>query len=339
MRRKHRGVFERPRGVYWINYHDANGVRRRERIGFRFDEAVAAYHDRKRRIREGLYTPPRSAGRIFTFRELAHEALESKKHRVKPRSYKADSQRLGVLLPSIGSLPANSFTPAAIQKIFDELRAGGRKGPTVNRYRSLLSSIFKHGVQNGKVASNPVRDVKRYKESGHRVRWMKLDEETKLRAALPADRPDLQAELDLAVNTGMRRGELFNVRWNDVDRQNKLLYCDGKTGRSEVLLNGKALEALDELEKRSRGCVGIIRESTCDGKRDWRRWFEDAVKAAGIQERLCYHDLRHTYASRLVMAGVDIRTVCKLMRHGSIGMTMRYAHLSPDHTRAAAEKI
>ncbi len=69
-----------------------------------------------------------------------------------------------------------------------------------------------------------------------------------------------------------------------------------------------------------------------------RHWFEDAVKKAGI-EHIRWHDLRHSFASRLVMAGVDIRTVASLMGHKKIQMTMRYSHLSPQHSQNAVELI
>jgi integrase len=72
--------------------------------------------------------------------------------------------------------------------------------------------------------------------------------------------------------------------------------------------------------------------------RDWRRWFEDAVEAAEIPD-FHYHDLRHTFGSRLVMKGVDLRTVMELMGHSDITMTMRYAHLAQSHVRDAVERL
>jgi integrase len=92
----------------------------------------------------------------------------------------------------------------------------------------------------------------------------------------------------------------------------------------------RALEALQAQADSS--------ELVCGGPNTSRRWFEPAVKAAGL-ESFTWHCLRHTFASRLVMAGVDIRTVQELLGHKTIAMTVRYSHLAPKHTLAAVERL
>ena len=98
-----------------------------------------------------------------------------------------------------------------------------------------------------------------------------------------------------------------------------------------VPLNKAALAALKSLEKQTGSS-----EFVCGGPVEPRRWFEPAIKAAGLTA-FSWHCLRHTFASRLVMAGVDIRTVQELMGHKTIAMTVRYSHLAPKHTLAAVE--
>ncbi len=99
-----------------------------------------------------------------------------------------------------------------------------------------------------------------------------------------------------------------------------------------VPLNATALHALVELRARNGHS-----ELVCGSSRCPRYWFVPAIKAAELSD-FTWHCLRHTFASRLVMAGVDIRTVAELLGHRTLAMTMRYTHLAPDHQRAAVER-
>jgi site-specific recombinase XerD len=336
------GIFERPprSGTWWIDYRGNDNRRHREKIGSRA-EAAKAYSRRLIEISEGKFLSPRSA-RALTFRELAKAALEAKRIRLAPLSYETDCGRLEILLPQIGAAPAAELPPALLEAVFGRMRNEGLSGSTVNRYRSLISSIYSFGVRTGLVSANPVARVKRFRENESRVRYLKKDEETALRAAIRSQCPDREPELDLALYTGMRRGEQFTLKWADVDLDRGILTVKGKTGQRHVVANSGARAALERLKgypaESYAGTGYIFREAMADSKRDNRRWFENAVKKAGL-ENFHWHDLRHTFASRLVMAGADIRTVQELMGHKSILMTMRYAHLSPDHRAAAAEKI
>jgi integrase len=311
------------------------GRRHREKIGRRAD-ASRMLERRRRDVSEGKYTAPRAPG--LTFRELAREALEAKRIRLAPLSYETDLGRLQVLLRDLGGVPAAELAPELLERIFARMRTDENlSGSTVNRYRSLVSSIYSFAVRTGRLQLNPVARVKRFRENASRVRYLKPDEEVRLRLAILATCPGREAEVDLALYTGMRRGEQFKLKWADVDLERGILTVNGKTGQRHIVVNSSASAALEKLKTGAKSGF-VCPEATAEAKRDNRRWFERAVKKAGI-ENCRWHDLRHTFASRLVMAGVDIRTVQELLGHRSILMTMRYAHLSPDHRQAAAEKI
>lgn len=338
------GIFERPprSGVWWIDYRSSAGRRHRERVGRR-DEALELLVQRKREVNEGNFIAPRAGSR--TFRELAHSALEHKKLRLAPQSYETDVRRLDPLLRSLGALSVEQVTFELLDKTFADLKRSGLSGSTVNRYRALVSSIFTYAVRSGLAQTNPIARVKRFRENESRVRYLLADEETKLRAVIRRECPDREPELDLALYTGMRRGEQFTLKWSDVDLDRGILTVRGKTGRRFIVANSSAIEALQKLGRRrererdgAEASAYVCDETTNDAQRDWRRWFEKSVRAASVKN-FHWHDLRHTFASRLVMAGVDIRTVQELLGHRSILMTMKYAHLSPDHRQAAAEKI
>jgi site-specific recombinase XerD len=338
---KVRGIFERPKGssTWWISYFE-EGRHHREKIGPR-DAAIEAYYLRKRQIRLGqkdLLPKPRVPA--VTFGELADLAIADKKLRLARRSWKKDEQRLKPVKKLWRDLPAKHIDAARIEAFLATLRESEISGSTANRYRSLISSIFSFAVRAGKIEVNPVARVRRFKESEPRVRFLGDDEETALRAALRGQ-PDgevREAELDLALHTGIRRGEQFGLRWSDVDLERGILTVTGKTGRRHVEINSVARAAIEKLYAASNGsrfvCPGAVRE----GQDDWRRWFEDAIEKAGI-DNFHFHDLRHTFASRLVMAGVDLTTIQKLLGHSTILTTQRYAHLSREHQRASVERL
>jgi integrase len=104
------------------------------------------------------------------------------------------------------------LNPQEIERRLNELAAECRKPATVNRYRTLLSLTFSLAVRNGKLASNPVRLVKRRKENNERVRFLDDEEEIKLRTKIRESHPGHEAEFDLALHTGMRRGEQYGLR-------------------------------------------------------------------------------------------------------------------------------
>jgi integrase len=148
----------------------------------------------------------------------------------------------------------------------------------------------------------------------------------------------------LAVNTGLRRGELLQLRWRDLHLQRRILTVRGdgpKTRQTrDVPLNSEAtrvLKAWRPTVVEPGWCVfGGSTESTPLGavKKAWH----GALQAAAVTS-FRFHDLRHTFASKLVMAGVDLNTVRELLGHKSLAMTLRYAHLAPEYKAAAVEAL
>lgn len=331
------GIFEKKKrsGIWWIDYRDGEGGRHREKIGRRSD-AMTAYGKRLQEIADGKYVSPRA--RLATFRELALVALEHKKLRLAPLSYETDVRRLEALLPLIGSMHVERLTGEKLEEVFAGMKRSGLSGSTVNRYRSLVSSVFSYALRVGRVRANPCARVKRYRENESRVRYLLDNEELALRKQIRLECPEHEPELDLALYTGMRRGEQFSLKWEDVDFENRILTVRGKTGRRHIVMNTGAQRALEQISRGETRSGFVCKVTKTHGQRDWRRWLEKCLKLAGVHN-FHWHDLRHTFASRLVMKRVDLRTVQELLGHKSIVMTMKYAHLSPDHRAAAAEKI
>jgi integrase len=167
------------------------------------------------------------------------------------------------------------------------------------------------------------------------IRFLSAEEETRLRTAIAVSCPEHLAELGLALNTWLRLSEQYTIRWQGVSFIRRTLTTPrNKNGATRhIRLNRSALSALKALQAQGNGSKLV-----CGGTNTPRWWFDPAVKAAGL-ERFTRHCLRHTFASRLVMAGVDIRTVQELLGHKTIAMTVRYSHLAPEHNLAAVERL
>jgi integrase len=142
----------------------------------------------------------------------------------------------------------------------------------------------------------------------------------------------------LAMNTGLRRGELWNLTWKDIDLNKKMLTVRGKGAKSgqtrHIPLNAAAVNVL----KTHRGDVIPMPNVPVFGNAEFRKAFSALLDKAKI-ESFRFHDTRHTFASKLVMAGVPLNTVRELMGHGSLEMTLIYAHLSPENLRDAVDMI
>jgi len=240
---------------------------------------------------------------------------------------------------------------------------------TAGRDFACLRSALSKAVEWRLIEQNPLLGIRqRSVQSRKVVRFLSKNEEARLRSALAArdqtgvqgrsnanalrrkygqpTLPDLapDAYIDhltpvvlLAMNTGMRRGELLTITWADVNLEAKMLTIraeHAKSGRQRhVPLN---VEALDVLRRwRSVDCKPAQRVfAVGDIKKGWGKLLTDA----GI-EQFRFHDLRHHFASKLVRAGVDLNTVRELLGHADISMTLRYAHLAPDTLAAAVEKL
>ena len=238
------GIFEKPpkSGIWHISYCDRSGQRHREKVGGK-SQAADAYSQRRREIREGRYVPP-AKRKGQTFRDLANAALEDKRIRLADRSYKSDLGRVEQILPMLGHFEIAAIQPSHISEVLAKLRNKGLCGSSANRYRSMLSSVFNFGVRMGMCQSNPIIQVKRFKENESRVRWLRPEEEEKLRAVIREDCPEREAEFDLSLYTGMRRGEQFTLKWVNVDLERGILEVNGKTGRRFIHCNSTAKAAL-----------------------------------------------------------------------------------------------
>jgi integrase len=190
--------------------------------------------------------------------------------------------------------------------------------------------VYRQGITNRRVSVNPAKEVEMRIENNSRDRYLLAHEEAALRSTILEDHPEHLAEVEIALHTGMRRGEQFGCDWSGVDLDRRVLTIPrSKHGeKRRVYLNDDAA-AFQLLWPFSEGKGNVFAHLYNSSKTIGPRgWFKVALANAGIAN-FHWHDLRHTFASRLLMAGVDIRTVQELMGHKTIQVTMRYAHLVP----------
>jgi integrase len=359
-----RGLFQKRPGskVYYIRYVDSEGNLRREKASSKSD-AIDLYRKRKSDALRGVKLPEKIKKRPVPFSELC---LDAKKYtQANNEGHESDTYRIDTLKKEFGERNAEMILISEFRRFFDNQTW---KPGTYNRCRTVLFAIYRLGIENGKVTVNPARLLKRRKVSDDRVRFLnqfpplatKIEylkalqgalesEEGRLRAVIENDYPEHIDEFVIALNTGMRRKEMYvRIDWTSVDLVRKdLSVPQSKNGEGRhIPLNTDARLAFERLRTRKIGedvipihmagpiFVGRAGEPLLSA----RHWFEDAVSKAGIKD-FTWHDLRHTFASRLVMAGVDITTVASLMGHKKIQMTMRYAHLAPAHKLDAVERL
>jgi integrase len=330
-----RGVYEKVSGsgVWYIRWADPTGKIRREKAG-----TVAVAHKlllkRKNESQFERKLPTLSRRRIL-FSELAQDALTySRTHK---KSYRTDCVRLGKLAEWFGQRVADTILPSEIER---QLAAHCKTAATSNRYRAALSLTYKLGEQNGKVDANPARKVKQRREDNGRLRFLSFDEEARLREHILEHWPHHWPDVQLALNTGMRAGEQFGLKWADVDFERRLIALyETKNGQPRhIPINDDAFASLRALETQRNEQEWVHLNWRGDKTASPRFWFEQAVRASGI-ERIVWHGMRHTFASRLAMTGVDLLTIGRLMGHRTLTQTARYAHLAPSHSMAAVQRL
>jgi site-specific recombinase XerD len=354
--KKVRGVFEKVpgSGIWWTQYFDTEGRRRREKVGAK-GKAIALYQKRKTEAREGKKLPENLRARQVRLREIAAAALEYS--RAEKASYRHDEIRMAPIVEQFGDRAAESITAEELERwLNDETEDRQWTLATKNRYVALLKLTYRLAERNGKVIFNPARLLRIRKENNARLRFLNQftplrtnlgylsecpDEESRLRAVITKRYPEHLPELEIALNSGIRPSEQYGLTWERVDLTRKVITIPkSKNGRTRhIPLNSVAVTAFKALQRRSLDGAGPVFVTMAgEPLRGYKHWFEPAVAEAGVRD-FTWYCLRHTFASRLVMAGVDLRTVAELMGHQQIQMTMRYAHLAPAHTLAAVERL
>ncbi len=362
------GIYKRG-SVWWIRYTGLDGKQKRESShSNKFSNAQLLLADRQQAIGKGE-EPEIKKIPNYTFRELAEKYqtwITGRQNSAKIKGY-----IIGQLLSVFGDIQLKRFNTAMVDQLQTDLINKNYKASSNNKVLNVLKHMFRRATEWEMVSEDVlkrIRKVKPLRDDSKRLRYLSKEE---CQSLVNACDTHLKPIVVTALNTGMRKGEILNLKWPNVDLKHGFILLDKtKNGDRRELPINKTLEAtfLDTSFVRRIDTPYVFYDhSTGKPYQDVKRSFNTALNRATLEKctkcdyqkavtekqqnkdtGICpycssdtivqkgikdfhFHDLRHTFASHLVMAGVDITTVSRLLGHKSLTMTLRYAHLAPSH--------
>ncbi len=334
------GLYKRGQ-IWWMRF-TYNGRQEMKSTGTK-NKALAKRIEAKlvTEIEEGRWFE-KPVGADKTLRDLLKKYMEEHSALNKAQtSHIRDKSLANHLLRYLGEYIVTDLSPRDVSSYKSTRRGEGAAPNTVNNELRLLSHAYNLALREWEwVDSNPVSRVAKEKVNNQVERWLTHEEEEKLLSASPFW---LQEILIVAINTGLRQAEILDLAWDRVDLFRKTLTIleQKNRGKDTLPINAQVLEILkarNKVKSIKNNLVFYTQEGTRIDARNLLRVFYKARAKAGI-EKFRFHDLRHTFATRLVQAGVDLYKVQKLMRHKTPIMTQRYAHHYPESLRDGVEVL
>lgn len=344
--------------TFFIDYR-LDGARRRVRLAGIHDRQTAkiAFAEFQVRLAKGQAGLATNEGLSLSSCLRAH--IDARKAVCKPKHVSLLEVWKAQMEGHFGAnTPAKNLSEKTVNDWRAELRQAGDCASTINRKANLIKAAIAKAVKDGKLAKNPLENMECLSDARREVwRWLRDDE---ISALLGVLRDGLEIEVKrgngrdyktvagrnqelwrlviFLLNTGARCGEALAVRWADVDFRRGIVTLHTTKAASKgrkakprhIPMNAALRELLEGMEPGE----GPLFHYPNNRNRD----FDRVCELAGIGH-VRIHDLRHTFASHLVMAGVPLNTVRELLGHATLAMTLRYAHLAPEATAKAVETL
>jgi len=329
-----KGLYKRGQ-VYWVAYK-ANGTICRESTGEKSQEEAEFFlAKRRKQVRDGeiIETKKRKNNK---FADLAKDYLECC---VGQKAFHSKTHLVNQLIKRFGNLKVRELNTKMIEKWQSE-QLKGNKPATTNRKLTVLKHIIKKGADWGMASEETLKRVGKVKkkvEENTRLRFLTVEE---CQTLIDCCAEHLKPIVTVALHTGMRRGEILNLKWEQVDVKHGFILLEiTKNGeRREIPIDNTLTMMFNNMPRGLESVYVFTDPRTGEPYKSVQTSFETALKRAEIRD-FRFHDLRHTFASHLVMAGVDLTSIRELLGHKSLAMTIRYAHLAPGHKRRAINML
>ena len=347
----------RKKGNKWYCRFQIDGVRYERRCPLAVDERTALQAEK-------IIAAEIMRGNLNYAKAQAHTKLKDlttlylEYSKTNKAIYKKDVYSVKVFLNFWGNCEARAITSADIESFKAHLmETTTNKNSTINRHLQALSKMFNLGIDNGLIDKNPMRKVKRLKEDNFKIRFLEKTEEKRLFKALDyhytvTTRERTKKEfypykhleniIVCALQTGMRRGEILGLLKNCVDLKNEYLeLLKTKSGKARKIPISKKLKPILEQalnDKTNTSDYVFINPATGTKYKDIKHAFAGLMQQAKIKN-FRFHDFRHTVATRMVEAGIDLAVVQEILGHASIQTTMRYAHPVPERKKQAIDAL
>lgn len=301
-------------------------------------QAVLVLHNTVAEIFNKEHNPGREREKI-KFRKFADMYLDNYA-KVNKKSWRCDQYRIEAhMKPFFGDLRLQDITPLSIEKYRAERLKTGVTKSTLNRELTIMKKMFNLAIDWKFADQNPAAKVKLFSEKDTQKEKIITEQEE---AKLLSESPDyLKPILLTALYAGMRRGEILKLKWRQVDLDKRCVRTiNTKGGKSRVIpINSLLFQELLKVKRQNRNSEYVFpNPKTEQPFTELKKSFKAACKRAGIED-LRFHDLRHTFATRLVESGSDIVTVRDLLGHFSVRVTQRYTHSSQKRKEKAVERL
>lgn len=341
---------------FYIRYRDLNNKQIEEKIGWASEgitpqQAQLIRNERIKAIRLGdevvtIQSRRKTSlafGDFFEDRYITNALVNKKKITVETEMFVYKKW----IKPIIGNKALKNITPFDLERIKKTMKDAGKSPRTIKYAVSIVRQTFNKATEWGLYDNiNPASKVKTPKENNKRSRFLTHTEAKELLLSLKTRSKQFYEISLLSLFTGMRAGEIFNLKFGDIDLDNGIIHIKSpKNGEDRVAyITPEIKEIL--APKKGKSNEYVFKDKNGNKIKEVSNAYDRAVKRLGLnngiedrKDKVVFHTLRHTFASWLVMKGTPLYTVSKLMGHKSITMTERYSHLSPDTKRQATEKL
>jgi integrase len=341
------GIYKKKGSKYYMMTKCINGIKYFQSTGTNYKtEAQAVYERWASELRQqadngGIVKnkeiKPAAETDVY-FSELAERYIDWVKGRQK--SYNVKKYIVKILAGRFKNMRLTCFNYDVLESVQTNYIQKDFKPAYINKIITILKHMFTKALDWELIDEEilkKVRKVKLLKGEIKRLRYLSDEEAERL---VFNCEPYLKPIVLTALNTGMRRGEIFGLTWDRVDLKNRIILLDKtKNGeRREVPINDNLYEILNSIVRRLDVPYVFFNPKTLKPYDNLKRSFATALSKSHILD-FRFHDLRHTFASQLIMKGVDLVTVKELLGHKDIKMTLRYSHLSHAHIKNAVNVL